>query len=277
MSCSLHQFKWIAADPENRPRGEDTNRDQTRTSALISEILQPSGHAPAPVSAASHPDEVPEESTNPYGPNWKGKARNNNSNHPKSYQPSITSNSNSSLFPREVEATTPSEPSLAASLLLQQYHTNASLDEQPPLSRTTTSTTIPASASTSAAASIFSRPLSHRTSLTSPSLISTSASTATVKSLATSTITTKQWVDSAGICHNPTCQSRTYIQRKAFRVYARVAHSNASLAGVKPEPQGKSSVKMRITCEHILLYYQDQEQAMTIDEDVIAAEGVVGV
>lgn len=95
--------------------------------------------------------------------------------------------------------------------------------------------------STTPAISVFSRPPSLMTSRTATSI---SAAT-TISSL---------WVDEAGICQNPSCQRRTFLQKKTFALYAHLTHR--STTAMMRDERGIEFVRPKPTCEHTLLYLQ---------------------
>lgn len=119
------------------------------------------------------------------------------------------------------------------------------------LTRRTTDVPAPSirTIATTPASSIFSR----RPSFATEASVTT---VSTMKSLAAS------FVDDHGICQNPSCQSRTYLQKKSFLLYAKLTKRS-------PLNHTYGAGQTKPTCEHTLLYLQSlerlpQEDALSI-------------
>jgi hypothetical protein len=119
--------------------------------------------------------------------------------------------------------------------------------------------------------SIFSRRDSDATSFTIPSIAPSIAPSR--KSIAPSvSSSTIPYIDENGICQNPQCNQRTFLQRKAFSLYTKLAHSNISNDAFMSESsssvverKGKGRAKVRPTCEHVLLYLQAKQEELVSD------------
>ena len=111
------------------------------------------------------------------------------------------------------------------------------------LSRTTTATT-------QSAISFFSQPASDATSMTS-------------RSTATTITLPGQWVDETGVCQNPSCQKRSFVQKKAFSLYMRLSSSD-KLTGPQ-EARQPNAQRRKAGCEHVLLYFQSLSSADSVN------------
>jgi hypothetical protein len=98
------------------------------------------------------------------------------------------------------------------------------------------------------------------TSITTPSpsifsrrpSIAPSASATTVS---TTTTLAASLVDERGVCQIPSCQRRTYLQKKSFALYARLTYRDSA-----HDLSLKGESRLRPTCEHTLLYLQSREE-----------------
>ena len=97
------------------------------------------------------------------------------------------------------------------------------------------------------AASLFSRRGSNATSITVPSIAPSTTSNTIIP-----------WVDEHGVCQNPQCQQRTFLQKKAFSLYTRLTHSNRSGLSLSGQQQ-------RASCEHVLLHLQTTQSKGALD------------
>jgi hypothetical protein len=137
-----------------------------------------------------------------------------------------------------INSTSPATSSAISSI--NQKHASitrrsATSDYSDSLFRSTTSVTTPSP-------SIFSR----RPSL-APSASATTVST-------TTTLAAASMVDEHGACQIPSCQRRTYLQKKSFALYARLTYRGG---GQALSLKGESG--LRPTCEHTLLYLQSRD------------------
>jgi hypothetical protein len=82
---------------------------------------------------------------------------------------------------------------------------------------------------------------------------------ATSASIAT---TVQSWVDDRGICRNPRCQQRSFIQKKAFKLYTHLTHS--SVTSLRSESSLGGGHQPKPACEHALLYLQAMSSSTSV-------------
>jgi hypothetical protein len=96
-------------------------------------------------------------------------------------------------------------------------------------------------------------------STTSPSVFSrrpSLAQSASATTVSTTTTLAASMVDERGLCQVPSCQRRTYLQKKSFALYARLTYRGSAHDLIKGES------RLRPTCEHTLLYLQSREEGV---------------
>ena len=221
------------------PRHKDLNRGHSKPSTQLSTILELEGDDLAPKwGAGSARPSFSTESPESLDTSLKGKERESSDDHQSLLSRRSTMEAVSDLLKPEASTTSPSESSPIIPIRQEQYYPEALFKSTSSVfSRRTTDTP-----------SLFSH-ASEATSLTSPSI----ATTATLPN---------QWVDDRGVCHNPRCSQRSFFQKKAFKLYTHLTHSNSSVSSSGSGRQGASPVKA--TCEHALLHLQAMESSVSL-------------